>query len=124
MPTNDEPILQSRLEGEAEKDAMQKSDAAREAFLAELAKDEKKSSGSKEVENVKQARGKAKEKRKLKDQKKLKDMKVSARVRFLHLPDDVLLGLLQIYCFYERFTMLTVLHLLVAACTLQSRTTR
>lgn len=55
---------------------MQRSDAAQEAFLAELAKD-KKSSGSKEVENVKQARGKAKEKRESKDQKKLKDVKVS-----------------------------------------------
>lgn len=79
VPTNNKPILQSRLEGEAEKDAMQKSDAAREAFLAELAKD-KKSSGSKELENVKQARGKAKEKRKPKDQKKSKDVKVSGEL--------------------------------------------
>jgi hypothetical protein len=48
VPTLKPNFLQSRLEGEAEKDAMQKSDAAQEAFLAELAKDQK-SSGSKEV---------------------------------------------------------------------------
>jgi len=76
VPTICIPILQSRLEVEAEKDAMQKSDAAQEAFLAELAKDQK-ILGSKEVENLKQARGKSKEKRKAKDQKKLKDVKVS-----------------------------------------------
>ncbi|KAG0594892.1 hypothetical protein M758_UG119900 [Ceratodon purpureus] len=67
-------LLQSRLEGEAEKDAMQKSDAAQEAFLAELAKDQK-SSGSKESENLKQAREKSKEKKKTKEQKKFKDVK-------------------------------------------------
>jgi hypothetical protein len=81
VPTVCIPILQSRLEGEAEKDAVKKSNAAQEAFLAELAKDQK-SLGSKEVENLKQARGKSKEKRKAKDQKKLKDVKVS-RVLFL-----------------------------------------
>jgi hypothetical protein len=69
-------VLQSRLEGEAEKDAMKKSDAAQEAFLAELAKD-KKSSTTKESELSKQARDKAKDKKKLRDQKKPRDVKVS-----------------------------------------------
>ncbi|KAG0571803.1 hypothetical protein KC19_VG044000 [Ceratodon purpureus] len=67
-------LLQKRLEGEAEKDAMQKSDAAQEAFLAELAKDQK-SSGCKESENLKQAREKSKEKKKAKEHKKFKDVK-------------------------------------------------
>jgi hypothetical protein len=69
-------LLKSRLEGEAEKDAMKKSDAAQEAFLAELAKD-KKSSTTKESELSKQARDKAKDKKKLRDQKKPRDVKVS-----------------------------------------------
>ncbi len=68
-------VLQSHLEGEAEKDAMQKSDAAREAFLAELAKD-KKSPTTKEAELLKQSRDKPKDKKRLKDQKKPKDVKV------------------------------------------------
>ncbi len=68
-------VLQSHLEGEAEKDAMQKSDAAREAFLAELAKD-KKSPMTKEAELLKQSRDKPKDKKRLKDQKKPKDVKV------------------------------------------------
>ncbi len=68
-------VLQSHLEGEADKDAMQKSDAAREAFLAELAKD-KKSPTTKEAELLKQSRDKAKDKKRLKDQKKPKDVKV------------------------------------------------
>jgi hypothetical protein len=67
-------VLQSHLEGEAEKDAMQKSDAAREAFLAELAKD-KKSPTTKEAELLKQSRDKPKDKKRLKDQKKPKDVK-------------------------------------------------
>ncbi|CAM6063096.1 unnamed protein product [Sphagnum tenellum] len=69
-------LLKSHLEGEAEKDAMQKSDAAREAFLAELAKD-KKSPTTKEAELLKQSRDKPKDKKRLKDQKKPKDVKVS-----------------------------------------------
>lgn len=68
-------ILQSRVEEEADKDAMQKSDAAQEAFLAELAKD-RKSPGSKDIESSKQTRDKTKEKKKVKDHKKLKDLKV------------------------------------------------
>ena len=60
---------------------MQKSDAAQEAFLAELAKDQK-SSGSKESENLKQAREKSKEKKKTKEQKKFKDVKVSGLLYF------------------------------------------
>lgn len=69
-------MLQSRLEGEADKDALQKSDAAGEAILAELAQD-KKSPKGKELEILKQAREKSKDKKKVKDQKKSKDMKVS-----------------------------------------------
>lgn len=68
-------ILQSRVEEEADKDAMQKSGAAQEAFLAELAKD-RKSPGSKDIESLKQTRDKTKEKKKVKDHKKLKDLKV------------------------------------------------
>ncbi|CAM6013297.1 unnamed protein product [Sphagnum balticum] len=67
-------LLKSHLEGEAEKDAMQKSDAAREAFLAELAKD-KESPSTKEAELLKQSRDKPKDKKRLKDQKKPKDVK-------------------------------------------------
>lgn len=96
MPTIYIPILQSRLEGEAEKDAMQKSDAAQEAFLAELAKDQKRL-GSKEVENLKQARGKTKDKRKAKDQKKVKDVKVSEGF-FMNLPAKSLVMLFSSYC--------------------------
>jgi hypothetical protein len=55
---------------------MKKSDAAQEAFLAELAKD-KKSSTTKESELSKQARDKPKDKKKLKEQKKPRDVKVS-----------------------------------------------
>lgn len=58
---------------------MQKSDAAQEAFLAELAKDQK-NSGSKEAENLKQAREKSKDKKKTKEQKKFKDAKVSGNL--------------------------------------------
>lgn len=68
--------LQNRLAAEVERDAMRKSEAAQEAFLAELAKDQK-NLVPKEAEYQKQARDKSKEKRKAKDQKKSKDAKVS-----------------------------------------------
>lgn len=59
----------------AEKDVTKKSDAAREAFLAELALDSKKGikSGS---DNSKHAHEKPKEKKKSKEFRKAKDSKV------------------------------------------------
>lgn len=63
------------MEDLAEKDATEKSDAAREAFLAELALDSKKATrgGS---ESSKQPHDKAKDKRKHKEFRKTKDSKV------------------------------------------------
>ncbi|KAL4559240.1 hypothetical protein LXL04_031375 [Taraxacum kok-saghyz] len=60
-------FLRALLEDLAEKDATEKSDAAREAFLAELALDSKKGS----------ANDKLKDKRKNKDYRKIKDSKVT-----------------------------------------------
>lgn len=64
------------MEDLAEKDATQKSDAAREAFLAELALDSKKSviGGS---DNIRHNHDKTKEKKKSKESRKMKDSKVS-----------------------------------------------
>lgn len=66
-------FLQAHLEDLAEKDAREKSDAAREAFLAELAMDSKKGINS-AVDNSKHE--KAKDKKKSKDSRKNKDSKV------------------------------------------------
>lgn len=62
------------MEDLAEKDATEKSDAAREAFLAELALDSKKivKGGS---ENTRQVE-KTKDKKKNKDHRKTRDLKV------------------------------------------------
>lgn len=61
------------MEDLAEKDATKKSDAAREAFLAELARDSKKGGvvidGSKHVHERTKDRKKSRENRKNKDQK-------------------------------------------------------
>ncbi|CAK9330153.1 unnamed protein product [Citrullus colocynthis] len=67
--------LRAHLEDLAEKDVTKKSDAAREAFLAELALDSKKGikSGS---DNSKHAHEKPKEKKKSKEFRKAKDSKV------------------------------------------------
>lgn len=67
--------MQAHLEDLAEKDVTKKSDAAREAFLAELERDSKKDSkgGS---DNLKHAREKSKEKKKSKEFRKAKDSKV------------------------------------------------
>lgn len=69
-------LFQAHLEDLAEKDATQKSDAAREAFLAELALDSKKSAigGS---DNSRHNHDKTKEKKKGKEYRKMKDSKVS-----------------------------------------------
>lgn len=67
--------MQAHLEELAEIDVTKKSDAAREAFLAELERDSKKDSkgGS---DNPKHAREKSKEKKKSKEFRKAKDSKV------------------------------------------------
>lgn len=59
----------------AEKDATEKSDAAREAFLVELALDSKKETRGRN-DNSKHTQEKSKDKKKLKDTKKQKDSKV------------------------------------------------
>ena len=66
-------FFQARLEDMAEKDAREKSDAAREAFLAELALDSKKGTTT-GVENSKHE--KSKDKKKSKEGRKNKDLKV------------------------------------------------
>ncbi|XP_076903459.1 uncharacterized protein LOC143558512 isoform X2 [Bidens hawaiensis] len=63
--------LRARLENLAEKDATEKSDAAREAFLAELALDSKKGS----ADAPKHLNDKLKDKRKNKEYRKTKDVK-------------------------------------------------
>lgn len=63
------------MEALAEKDATEKSDAAREAFLAELARDSKKGARGRN-DNSKHTQEKSKDKKKIKDTKKLKDLKV------------------------------------------------
>lgn len=63
--------LQARLEDLAEKDATKKSDAVREAFLAELALDSKKGTGG-GSDNSRQT----KEKKRNKEYRKTKDLKV------------------------------------------------
>ncbi|XVF50204.1 hypothetical protein PTKIN_Ptkin04bG0077300 [Pterospermum kingtungense] len=68
--------LRAHLEDLAEKDATEKSDAAREAFLAELARDSKKSvrGGS---DNSRHSQEKSKDKKKNKEFRKSKDSKAS-----------------------------------------------
>lgn len=63
------------MEDLAEKDATQKSDAAREAFLAELDLDLKKGIGG-VSDNTKHLHEKSKERKKNKDSRKTKDHKV------------------------------------------------
>ncbi|CAA0836080.1 Ubiquitin carboxyl-terminal hydrolase-related protein [Striga hermonthica] len=69
-------FMRARLEDLAVKDAREKSDAAREAFLAELARDSKKgiSSG---VDNSKHAHEKTKDKKKSRESRKSKDSKAT-----------------------------------------------
>ncbi|KAL1812484.1 hypothetical protein ACET3Z_022549 [Daucus carota] len=69
-------FMRARLEDLAEKDATQKSDAAREAFLAELDLDLKKGTGG-VSDNTKHLHEKSKERKKNKDSRKTKDHKVS-----------------------------------------------
>lgn len=68
-------FLQANLEDLAEKDATEKSDAAREAFLAELDRDSKNSSGGGNGYS-KHTHDKIKDKKKNKEYRKTKDSKV------------------------------------------------
>ncbi|XP_068647047.1 uncharacterized protein [Aristolochia californica] len=68
-------FMQARLEDLVEKDAREKSDAAREAFLAELALDAKKNA-HRGGDQPKQIQEKSKDKKKSKDYRKPKDSKV------------------------------------------------
>ncbi|KFK34091.1 hypothetical protein AALP_AA5G101000 [Arabis alpina] len=64
--------MRSHLEALAQKDATEKSDAARDALLVELALDSKKEARGRN-DNSKHTQEKSKDKRKIKDTKKLKD---------------------------------------------------
>lgn len=81
--------LRAHLEDLAEKDATEKSDAAREAFLAELALDSKKSvrGGS---DNSRHTHEKTKDKRKNKEYRKSKDSKATGGLEqhMLHLETE------------------------------------
>lgn len=68
-------LWQAHLEDLVDKDAMEKSDAAREAFLAELALDDKKNI-NRGVDHSKQTQEKSKDKKRSKDYRKAKDLKV------------------------------------------------
>lgn len=79
-------LFQAHLEELAEKDATEKSDAVREAFLAELDLHSKKAvkGGN---DNLRHTQEKSKDKRKNKDYRKAKDSKVSpvwCNFLFLH----------------------------------------
>ncbi|XP_011071732.1 uncharacterized protein LOC105157124 isoform X1 [Sesamum indicum] len=69
-------FMRARLEDLAEKDATEKSDAAREAFLAELALDSKKGAGA-GVEGSKHMHERTKERKKSKENRKNKDPKAT-----------------------------------------------
>ncbi|XP_025792659.1 uncharacterized protein LOC112873810 isoform X4 [Panicum hallii] len=69
-------FLQTHLEELVDKDAKERSDAAREAFLAELALDAKKNASK--GGDMKQYHEKSKDKKKLKDSRRSKDLKDSS----------------------------------------------
>ncbi|KAI5055394.1 hypothetical protein GOP47_0028915 [Adiantum capillus-veneris] len=69
-------FLKAQLEDAAEKDALQKSDAARDAFLAELSRNEK-SASERLFDPGRHSKEKTKDKKKNKEHKKLKDGKRS-----------------------------------------------
>jgi hypothetical protein len=68
--------MRAHLEALAEKDATEKSDAAREALLVELALDSKKEARGRN-DNSKNTLEKSKDKKKIKDTRKVKDMKAT-----------------------------------------------
>ncbi|KAK2999834.1 hypothetical protein RJ639_022663 [Escallonia herrerae] len=77
-------FMRARLEDLAEKDATEKSDAAREAFLAELALDSKKGTGGHLHERTK-------EKKKNKESRKTKDIKATGNLEpHLHEPAQLI----------------------------------
>lgn len=67
-------FLRAHLEDLVDKDAMEKSDAAREAFLAELALDDKKNI-NRGVDHSKQIQEKSKDKKRNRDYRRVKDLK-------------------------------------------------
>ncbi|OWM65342.1 hypothetical protein CDL15_Pgr008932 [Punica granatum] len=69
--------MRTRLEDLAEKDAIEKSDAAREAFLAELALDSNKGVRGGNDSSMKHGHDKTKDKKKHKEHRKTKDSKAS-----------------------------------------------
>ncbi|KAK3150574.1 hypothetical protein QOZ80_3AG0234970 [Eleusine coracana subsp. coracana] len=69
-------FLQSHLEALVDKDARERSDAAQEAFLAELALDAKKNASK--GGDMKQSHDKLKDKKKLKDSRRSKELKDSS----------------------------------------------
>ncbi|KAJ4836507.1 hypothetical protein Tsubulata_036210 [Turnera subulata] len=73
--------MRAHLEDLAEKDATEKSDAAREAFLAELALDSKKGSQGR-TDSSRTALDKTKDKKKNKEYRKTKDLKSSEQHLF------------------------------------------
>lgn len=79
------PVYQTNLEHLAEEDAIKKSDAAREAFLAELALDSSKvvRDGS---DRLKHGNDKKKDKKRHKEQQKTKDSKVSVLNELVLVP--------------------------------------
>ncbi|KAL3528300.1 hypothetical protein ACH5RR_007622 [Cinchona calisaya] len=86
------PLLKSymraHLEDLAEKDATEKSDAAREAFLAELALDSKKGSGG-GSDNVRHMHEKTKDKKRNKEYRKAKDSKANSGSETYVLPQEI-----------------------------------
>lgn len=68
-------LWQAHLEDLVDKDAMEKSDAARESFLAELALDARKYM-TRGGDHPKQIQEKSKDKKSKKDNRKTKDLKV------------------------------------------------
>ncbi|CAL9247237.1 unnamed protein product [Arabidopsis halleri] len=68
--------MRAHLEALAERDATEKSDAAREALLVELALDSKKEARGRN-DNSKNTLEKSKDKKKIKDTRKLKDLKAT-----------------------------------------------
>jgi hypothetical protein len=73
--------IQTHLEELVDKDARERSDAASEAFLAELALDAKRNANK--VSDTKQSHDKSKDKKKVKDSRKSKDLKVSVLLNLI-----------------------------------------
>uniref|UniRef100_A0A0E0K976 USP domain-containing protein n=1 Tax=Oryza punctata TaxID=4537 RepID=A0A0E0K976_ORYPU len=81
-------FLRTHLEELVDKDARERSDAASEAFLAELALDAKRNANK--VSDTKQSHDKSKDKKKVKDSRKSKDLKdLSWSDQYLVRPDSV-----------------------------------